>query len=113
MIELTDWKLGTSEFDQVGWKTCELMRRGYGELRPLEVAPAHVFRFDESVEARALLLQIFSNQWIAIIIPILTMFFISIDEERLWFHVHDDEIAEYVVAELKRWSPQVVQPSPR
>jgi len=107
IIQLTEWTLGTADFDQVGWKTCELMRRAYGEPRSLEVACAHVFRFDEEIEVRALLMQIFVNQWSAILAPVPITFFISIDEEYLKFHLHDAKVAKYVSEKLARWSPQL------
>jgi hypothetical protein len=108
IIQLTEWTLGTSDFDEVGWKTCELMRRGYGELRSLEVACVHVFRFDEALEGPALLMQIFVNQWSAILTQQPIMFFISIDEEYLKFHLHDTQVAKYVSERLSRWSPQLI-----
>lgn len=108
IIQLTEWTLGTSDFDEVGWKTCELMRRGYGELRSLEVACAHVFRFDEAIEARAFLMQILVNQWSAILTQEPIMFFISIDEEHLRFHLHDMQVANYLTERLSRWNPQVI-----
>jgi hypothetical protein len=108
MIQFTEWNLGTEEFNQVGWKTCELMRRGYSENRSIEAASAHVFRFDESVEARAFLLQVFLNQWSATITPGTASFSISMDEERLWFKLQNLEIANYVMEKLKRWKPRVI-----
>ena len=108
MIHLTEWTLGTEEFDQVGWKACELMRRGYNELRPLEAAPALVFRFDESVEARAFLLQVFLNQWSANLVPLTAPFCISIDEEHLWLELENAETVDYVIGKLRRWSPRQV-----
>jgi hypothetical protein len=106
MIHLTEWTLGTEEFDQVGWKACELMRRGYSELRSLEVAPAQVFRFDESIEARAFLLQVFLNQWSAKLFPLTAPFCISIDEEHLWFELENAETVDYVIGKLRRWNPR-------
>lgn len=108
LVQLTEWTLGTSDFDQVGWRTCELMRRGYGELRSLEQACAHLFRFDEVVEARALLMQVFVNQWSAVLAPNPLTFFISIDEEQLSFQVHDSRVAQHVLDELHRWNPRTI-----
>jgi hypothetical protein len=108
MIQLTEWTLGTEKFDQVGWKTCELMRHAYNELRSLETAPAQVFRFDESVEARAFLLQVFLNQWSATVVPNAAPFSISVDEEHLRFKLEESAIADYVIEKLKRWNPRVI-----
>jgi hypothetical protein len=108
-IYLTEWSLGTSDFDQIGWKTVELMRRGYSEQRSLEVAPVQVFRYDEKAEATAFLVQVFLNQWSAILISGPVMFFIYIDEETIWFHLKDPKVAKYVSDKLTRWNPQITR----
>jgi hypothetical protein len=57
------WNIGSPQVDRIGWVIVEKMRLGYGEARPLEAAPVHRFREDESTPLQAFLLQAMAFQW--------------------------------------------------
>lgn len=57
------WDIGSPQLDKIGWTIVERMRLSYGEFRPIEAAPAHRFRSDESTQLQGLLLQPLIFQW--------------------------------------------------
>ena len=66
---ITQSGIWNKQEEAVGFKTLERMRQGYGENRPLESAPAHLFRSDEFVESVSFLLQPMLIGWDAYYIP--------------------------------------------
>ena len=105
ILQLTEWTLGSSEYDQVGWKAVDLMRRAFGEDRSMEVAPVHVMRFDEVLETRALMMQVLLNSWSAIVTAIPVNYFFDFDEDGVRVCVANRQIAAKVFAALSRWNP--------
>jgi hypothetical protein len=105
ILQLTEWTLGSSEYDQVGWKAVDLMRRAFGEARSLEVAPVHIMRFDEALETRALMMQVLLNSWSAIFAAIPVNYFLDFDEDGVRVCVANRQIAATVFAALSRWNP--------
>ena len=102
---LRSWNIGAEEYAQVGWRSCELMRRGIAELRSLEMASAHEFRSDEEIECRAFLLQVFLNQWEAVLIPNLLQYYVWVDEDSVTYHLPNGDAAAYAMRSLRRWEP--------
>jgi len=106
ILQLTEWTLGSSEYDQVGWKAVDLMRRAFGESRPMEVAPVHIMRFDELLETRALMMQVLLNSWSAIVAAIPVNYFFDFDEDGVRVCVANRDIAATVFAAMSRWNPR-------
>jgi hypothetical protein len=106
VLQLTEWTLGSSEYDQVGWKVVDSMRRAFGENRSLEVAPVHVMRFDELLETRALMMQVLLNSWSAIVTAVPVNYFFAFDEDGVRVCVANRQIAATVIAALSRWNPR-------
>ena len=103
LLVLEEWYLGSDEFNQVAWNTCELMRRAYGETRSIEAAPAQLFRFDESVTARAFLLQVVLNQWRAFLLPSPLSYVVSVKGDIARFYLSDEVAADEVRKQMKQW----------
>lgn len=57
------WDIGSPQLDKIGWSVVEKMRLASGETRPLEAAPVHRFREDESTQLQAFILQAMVFQW--------------------------------------------------
>jgi hypothetical protein len=66
-ITLSD--IGSPQLEKAGWSMVEMMRRGFGENRPLEIAPAHWFRNGAVVELAAFILPCFVFGWTPISFP--------------------------------------------
>jgi len=65
MLWLRRWDIGSPQLVRVGWRIVEKMRQAQGESRPLESAPAAIFRDDELIELHALLVQVIGFGWVA------------------------------------------------
>jgi hypothetical protein len=66
-ITLSD--IGSPQIEKSGWVMAEMMRRSFGENRPLGLAPGHHFRNGAVVELTAFVLLCFVFAWDAYIIP--------------------------------------------
>jgi len=62
----------------------EMMRRGLGENRPLEIAQGHWFRNGAAVELAAFILPCFIFGWDAYITPSGSDFFVQISHDEYW-----------------------------
>ena len=81
-ITLSD--IGSPQLEKAGWSMVEMMRRGFGENRPLEIAPAHWFRNGAVVELAAFILPCFVFGWDAYIVPSRGDLFIHISHDEYW-----------------------------
>jgi hypothetical protein len=81
-ITLSD--IGSPQIEKTGWAMVEMMRRSFGENRPLEVAPGHWFRNGAVVELAAFILPCFVFGWDAYIIPDRGDLFIHISHDEYW-----------------------------
>src|SRR2546425_94767 len=61
-------EIAVPEMEAVVRQALERFRNGYGELRPLEAAMAHLFRNDESNELAAVMLLVLLAEWDAYLI---------------------------------------------
>lgn len=76
------WDIGSPQFVQVGWEIIEGLRRGHGDMRSLNVAPAQWFRHDEFVSLNAFLLQAIAFGWVADYVPAAARFFVHLKDNR-------------------------------
>lgn len=81
-ITLSD--IGSPQLEKTGWAIIEMMRRGFGENRPLEAAPGHWFRNGAVVELAAFLLPCFVFAWDAYVLPSRGDLFIHISHNQNW-----------------------------
>lgn len=81
-ITLSD--IGSPQLEKTGWTMLEMMRRGFGENRPLELASGHWFRNGAVVELAAFVLPCFVFGWDAYIIPSRGDLFIRISHDEYW-----------------------------
>jgi hypothetical protein len=103
-ITLSD--IGSPQIEKTGWAQLEMMRRGFGENRPLEVAPGHWFRNGALVELAAFLLPCFVFGWDAYVIPSRGNLFLHISHDEFWTVVTKDEEAHIaVLSQLKGLEP--------
>jgi hypothetical protein len=84
MLWITLFGIGSLQLEKTGWSMIEMMRRGFGENRPLEVAPGHWFRNGAVVELAAFVLPCFVFGWDAYIIPSNGDLFIQISHDEYW-----------------------------
>lgn len=81
-ITLSD--TGSPQLEKAGWSMVEMMRRGFGENRPLVSAPGHWFRNGAVVELAAFLLPCFVFGWDAYIFPSRGDLFVHISHDEYW-----------------------------
>jgi hypothetical protein len=81
-ITLSD--IGSPQLEKTGWSMVEMMRRGFGENRPLEAAPGHWFRNGAVVELAAFVLTCFVFGWDAYLVPTGGDLFVHISHDEYW-----------------------------
>jgi hypothetical protein len=104
-ITLSD--IGSPQLEKTGWSMVDMMRRGFGENRPLEAAPGHLFRNGAVVELAAFLLPCFVFAWDAYIFPSRGDLFVHISHNENWaVMTRNAETYETVMSDLKNLDPQ-------
>ena len=107
LLWLTLWTIGSTNLEKIGWKLIEKMRLGFGETRPIGVAPGHWFRSDEFVELNAFLLPCFIFGWDAYFVPSGQDYFVHISHDEYWTVVAKTTSAyEYLLKQLEPLSPR-------
>jgi hypothetical protein len=92
----------------LGWRVVEDMRRANGDLRPLDVAPAQIFREDEGLEVQLYLMTVFGNGWPGCFVPAIGDFIVEFrSSERLFFYCQGEAALNRLRAELEEFEPQV------
>ena len=106
------WDVGCPQVDRVGWKAIEQMRRGYGELRPIETASGHLFRFDELVDANAFAALALLFRWSYFIVPPNGEHFVYVEEgETAYFIARTEEALGTYLKFLEHCKPERESPS--
>jgi hypothetical protein len=104
-ITLSD--IGSPQIEKTGWAMLEMMRRGFGENRPLEAAPGNWFRNGSVVELAAFVLPCFVFGWDAFIVPSRGDFFVHISHDEFWVVVTRNAQAHSAVRDsLKDLKPE-------
>jgi len=104
-ITLSD--IGSPQLEKTGWSMVEMMRRGFGENRPIEAAPGHWFRNGAVVELAAFVLPCFVFGWDAFIVPNGGNLFVRISHDEYWAVVtRDAETYDAVLNSLKGIGPE-------
>jgi hypothetical protein len=104
-ITLSD--IGSPQLEKTGWAMVDMMRRGFGENRPLEAAPGFSFRNGCVVELAAFVPPCFVFGWDAYIVPSGADFFVHISHDEYWMVV-TRKLEAYTSAlnQLKEISPE-------
>ncbi len=111
LLWLTLWDIGSPQLEKIGWKLVEKMRLGFGETRPIGVAPGHWFRSDEFVELNAFLLPCFIFGWDAYLAPSGQDYFVHISHDEFWVVVTKTAAAhKELLEQLKSLDPQSAHP---
>jgi len=104
-ITLSD--IGSPQLEKTGWSMVDMMRRGFGENRPLEAAPGHLFRNGAVVELAAFLIPCFVFGWDAYIFPNRGDLFVHISHDENWaVMTRNAETYETVLGDLKSIEPK-------
>jgi hypothetical protein len=99
--------IGSPQLEKTGWSMVEMMRRGFGENRPLEAAPGHWFRNGAVVELAAFLLPCFIFGWDAYLMPSRGDLFVHISHNEYWTVVtRNRETHEKAMVDLKHAEPE-------
>ncbi|MGA2649201.1 MAG: hypothetical protein ABSF28_01700 [Terracidiphilus sp.] len=99
--------IGSPQLEKTGWTMMEMMRRGFGENRPLEAASGHWFRNGAVVELAAFVLPCFVFGWDAYIVPSGGNLFAHISHDEYWAVVaRDARTYDAALGALKEISPQ-------
>jgi hypothetical protein len=107
VLWITLYDIGSPQLEKTGWKQVELMRQGFGDNRPLEVASGHSFRNGELVELAAFLLPCFVFAWDAYVVPSGGNFFINISHDEEWTVItRDRQTHERLWVELENLHPK-------
>ena len=108
VLWLTLWDIGSPQLEKTGWRTIEKMRLGFGENRPIAMAPGHSFRSDEFVDLNAFLIPCFVFGWDAWLIPAGNDYFVHISHDEFWVVVtRTTEIHEALHRQLSDLSPRL------
>jgi|HubBroStandDraft_6_1064221.scaffolds.fasta_scaffold273013_1 hypothetical protein len=75
LLWLRRWNIGAPEMVRAGWLILENIRRAHGDSRSLELAPAQLFRSDESAELQCFLIQVIAFGWVVEFVPSSGQFF--------------------------------------
>jgi hypothetical protein len=106
LIWLRRWDIGSPQLVRPGWSILENIRRAHGDDRPLEVAPAQLFRQDELVELNAFLIQAIAFGWIADYVPSTRNFFLHLrDNRQICVTTKSDETSNELRKYLQQWHP--------
>jgi len=104
-ITLSD--IGSPQLEKTGWDMVDMMRRGFGENRPLEAAPGHWFRNGAVVELAAFILPCFVFGWDAYIVPSRGDLFVHISHDEYWaVMTRNAGTYETVLNDLKNIQPE-------
>jgi hypothetical protein len=104
-ITLSD--IGSPQLEKTGWTMLDMMRRGFGENRPLEAASGHWFRNGAAVELAAFVLPCFVFGWDAYIVPSRGDLFVHISHDDFWAVVtKNEETYKTIFAELQDLDPE-------
>jgi hypothetical protein len=107
LLWITLFQIGSPQLEKTGWATLEMMRRGFGENRPLEAASGHWFRDGAMVELTAFILQCFIFGWDAYVIPNRGDLFVHISHDKYWTVVtRNAETHEAALTLLNKINPQ-------
>lgn len=99
--------IGSPQLEKTGWSMVEMMRRSFGENRPLEIAPGHWFRNGAVVELAAFILPCFVFGWDAYIVPSRGDLFIHISHDEYWAVVTKNvETYETALKNLESLEPE-------
>ena len=108
LLWITLSSIGSPQLEKTGWDMVDMMRRGFGENRPLEAAPGHWFRNGAVVELAAFILPCFVFGWDAYIVPSGGDLFVHISHDEYWaVMTRDAETYETVLNNLKDIQPEV------
>jgi hypothetical protein len=105
MLWLRRWDIGSPQLVRVGWKILEGMRRGHGDSKPLDIAPAQMFRDDDLVEAHAFLVQVIAFGWVADYVPIGAKYFLHFKDNRQICFSSAAEPAKELHNAFQMWNP--------
>ena len=107
MLWITLFSIGSPPLEKTGWTMVDMMRRSFGENRPLEAAPGHWFRNGSAVELAAFLLPCFMFGWDAFIVPSGDNFFVHISHDEYWAVVTpNNEVHQKVLPFLEGLEPR-------
>lgn len=107
ILWLRRWDVGMKRVVRVGWKTLEDIRRAHGDSQSLELAPAQVFRSDESVDFHSFLLYTMAFEWSAQAVSWNAGYFLDIRGSRRFFCVTDTRAdCESLMEHLNDWDPK-------
>ena len=107
LLWITLSNIWSPQTEKTGWAMVEMMRRGFGENRPLEAASGHWFRNGASVELAAFVLPCFVFGWDAYIVPSGADFFVHISHDDFWAVVtKNEETYRTILTELQDLNPE-------
>jgi hypothetical protein len=84
LLWITLSSIGSLHLEKTGWAMIEMMRRGFGENRPLEVASGHWFRGGAVVEFASFILPCLVFGWDAYLVPSGGDLFVHISHDEYW-----------------------------
>jgi hypothetical protein len=106
MLWLRRWDIGSPQLVQVGWEIIEGIRRAQGDLRPLDSAPAQLFRHDELVSLHAFLLQAIAFGWVTDYVPASGRFFVHLkDNRQVRFAADSIDTIKELRTTFSEWNP--------
>jgi hypothetical protein len=107
LLWITLYDIGSPQLEKTGWAMIDMMRRSFGENRPLEAASGHWFRNGAAVELAAFVLPCFVFGWDAFIIPSGENFFVHLSHDEFWVVVtRNDEAHKKVLPYLADLEPK-------
>lgn len=108
LVWLHLWDIGADYLKPLGWRIIEGMRRANGDMRPLDVAPAQIFREDEKLDLQVFLMTVFGNGWSGCFVPAVADFVVEFrSSHRLFFYCKNEAALNRLRVELEAFEPQV------
>jgi hypothetical protein len=108
LVWLRMWNVGADYLMPLGWRVIEDMRRAHGDLRPLDVAPAQIFREDERLDVQLFLMTAFGNGWPGCFVPAIGDFIVEFrSSHRLFFYCESEAALNRLRVEFDAFEPQV------
>jgi hypothetical protein len=107
LLWITLYSIGSPQLEKTGWAMIDMMRRSFGENRPLEAASGHWFRNGALVELAAFVLPCFVFSWDAFIVPAGGDHFVYISHDEYWVVVtRNDEAHRRILPYLAALEPE-------
>ena len=108
LVWLHQWDVGADYLTPLGRRIIEDMRRANGDMRPLDLAPAQIFRQDERLDLQLFLMTVLGNGWSGYFVPAIGDFVVEFrSSHRLFFYCESKAALTRLRGDLNAFQPEM------